>query len=330
MESLLNNEYKIDFTVLKDKTILITGASGLIGLHLLSSIKQKQKELNITIYTWNKTPNPMLSGIFNDCNTIYSDITEVNDLNFLPNFDYIIHSSGYGQPSKFLDNKIKTIEINTSVTLRLLNKLKPNGTFLFISSSEVYNGLFEYDITEDRIGMTNPTHPRSPYIEGKRCGETICNIFRETGKEIKIVRLGITYGPGTQKGDTRVINSLIDKGLNNDKIELLDDGSSLRSFCYITDAIEMIWNIIFNGKDFIYNVASSNTMSILELANVIGGHLNKEIKTPEINNGLLGNPILVNLSIDKYTKEFGKDTFVSIEDGIKHTINWQKKLNEKY
>jgi nucleoside-diphosphate-sugar epimerase len=330
MDSLLNNEYKIDFSILKDKTILITGASGLIGLHLLTSIKQKQKELNITIYTWNKTPNPTLSEIFNNCNTIYSDITEVNDLNFLPNFDYIIHSSGYGQPSKFLDNKIKTIEINTSVTLRLLNKLKPNGTFLFISSSEVYNGLFEYNITEDRIGMTNPTHPRSPYIEGKRCGESICNIFREIGKDIKIVRLGITYGPGTQKGDTRVINSLIDKGLNNDKIELLDDGSSLRSFCYVTDTIEMMWNIMFKGKEFIYNVASTNSMSILQLSNVIGGILNKEIKTPEINNGLVGNPILVNLSIDKYIKEFGKDTFVPIEEGIKNTINWQKKLNEKH
>jgi nucleoside-diphosphate-sugar epimerase len=330
MDSLLNNEYKIDFTVLKDKTILITGASGLIGIHLLTSIKQKQKELNITIYTWNKTPNPMLSEIFSNCNTIYSDITEVNDLNFLPNFDYIIHSSGYGQPSKFLDNKIKTIEINTSVTLSLLNKLKPNGTFLFISSSEVYNGLFEYDITEERIGMTNPTHPRSPYIEGKRCGESICNIFRETGKDIKIVRLGITYGPGTQKGDTRVINSLIDKGLNNDNIELLDDGSSLRSFCYITDAVEMIWNILFNGKEFIYNVANTNSMSILELSNIIGGILNKEIKKPETNNGLEGNPVLVNLSIDRYLKEFKKDKFISIEDGIRKTINWQKILNEKY
>ena len=330
MEDLLNNEYQIDFTVLKDKTILITGASGLIGIHLLNSIKQKQKEFNITIYTWNKTPNPILNKLFSGCNTIYSDITEVRDLDFLPNFDYIIHSSGYGQPSKFLDNKIKTIQINTSVTLRLLNKLKPNGTFLFISSSEVYNGLFEYNITEDRIGMTNPTHPRSPYIEGKRCGESICNVFRENGKNVKVVRLGITYGPGTQKGDTRVINSLIDKGLNNDKIELLDDGFSLRSFCYVTDAIEMMWNIMFKGKEFIYNVASTNSMSILQLSNVIGNILNKEIKTPKINNGLVGNPILVNLSIDKYIKEFGKDTFVPIEEGIKNTINWQKKLNEKH
>ncbi len=329
MEMLLKNNYNIDFSVLKNKTILITGASGLIGLHLLNSIKEKQKELNIIIYTWNKTPNPLLKEVFNGCNTIYDDITEIDNLDFLPNFDYIIHSSGYGQPNKFLDNKIKTIEINTSVTLRLLNKLKPNGSFLFVSSSEVYNGLYEYNITEDRIGLTNTTHPRSPYIEGKRCGESICNIFKENGKNIKIVRLGITYGPGTQKGDTRVINSLIDKGLHNDKIELLDDGSSLRSFCYITDAIEMMWNILLNGTQFIYNVASTNSMSILELSNVIGKILNKDIVISDINNGLIGNPILVNLSIERYIKEFGKKDFVPIDLGIKNTIDWQITLNKK-
>ena len=325
---LLDYEYKIDFNDLKDKTVLITGASGLIGLHILSAIKRRQKDLNIKIYTWNKTPNTDLTDLFNGCESIYCDITEKYELDFLPNFDYIIHSSGYGQPNKFLDNKIKTIEVNTSVTLRLLSKLKPSGTFLFVSSSEVYNGLYEYNITEDRIGLTNPSHPRSPYIEGKRCGESICNVFRENGKNVKIVRLGITYGPGTQRGDTRVINSLIDKGLNNDKIELLDDGSSLRSFCYITDAVEMIWNIILRGKEPVYNVASTQSMTILELSKIIGKSVGKEVTTPIINNGLVGNPSLVNLSIDRYLKEFGKDTFVSIEEGIKNTIDWQINLNK--
>jgi len=330
MQNLLLNDYLIDFSSLRNKTILITGSSGLIGLHLLSSLKKVQKVLNITIYTWNKTKNELFDFIFEDCNTIYSDITEITNLGFLPYFDLIIHSSGYGQPNKFLQNKIKTIEINTTVTLRLLNKLKPNGSFLFISSSEVYNGLYESNVTEDQIGLTNPTHPRSPYIESKRCGEAICNIFRENGQNIKVVRLGITYGPGTQIGDTRVINSLIDKGLNDETINLLDDGSSVRSFCYIKDAIEMIWNVIINGKDFIYNVSNNQNMSILDLSMIIGKHLNKSVTPSKDNNGLVGNPKFVNLSIDKYLNEFNKDSFVDIEKGIEHTIKWQKELNEKY
>lgn len=330
MRDLIMNDYDIDFSFLKNKTILITGASGLIGLHLLSALKKSQKDLNITIYTWNKTKKDIFNFLFENCNTIYSDITEVTNLDFLPEFDLIIHSSGYGQPSKFLQNKIKTIEINTTVTLRLLNKLKPNGTFLFVSSSEVYNGLYDNNITEDQIGLTNPTHPRSPYIESKRCGESICNIFRENGRDVKVVRLGITYGPGTQIGDTRVINSLIDKGLKNETIDLLDNGSSIRSFCYIKDAIEMIWNIILKGKNFIYNVSNNQNMSILDLSKIIGKQLNKEVIPSTDKTGIVGNPKFVNLSINKYKKEFSKNDFVDIEKGIEDTIKWQKKLNEEY
>jgi UDP-glucuronate decarboxylase len=328
MKDLIINDYGIDFSSLRNKTILITGASGLIGLHLLSSLKKTQKDLNITIYTWNKTKNNLFDFVFENCNSIYSDITEVTNLDFLPDFDLIIHSSGYGQPSKFLQNKIKTIEINTTVTLRLLNKLKKDGSFLFISSSEVYNGLYENNVTEDQIGLTNPTHPRSPYIESKRCGETICNIFRENGQNVKVVRLGITYGPGTQIGDTRVINSLIDKGLNNETIELLDNGSSIRSFCYINDAVEMIWNVLLKGKDFIYNVSNNQNMSILDLSRIIGDQLNKKVIPSTDKNGLVGNPKFVNLSINKYKNEFNKNTFVGIENGIENTIKWQIKLKK--
>lgn len=330
MKDLIINDYDMDFSSLRNKTILITGSSGLIGLHLLSSLKKVQKDLNITIYTWNKTKNDLFNFVFEDCNTIYSDITEVTNLDFLPNFDLIIHSSGYGQPTKFLQNKIKTVEINTTVTLRLLNKLTSTGTFLFLSSSEVYNGLYDNNISEEQIGLTTPTHPRSPYIESKRCGESICNIFRENGQNVKVVRLGITYGPGTQIGDTRVINSLIDKGLKNQTINLLDDGSSIRSFCYITDAVEMIWNVILNGKSFVYNISNNQNLSILELSTIIGDQLNKKVIPSEDKNGLVGNPKYVNLSIDRYLNEFGKSNFTDIKNGIENTIKWQIKLNEKY
>jgi len=318
-----------DFTKLKNKTILITGASGLIGLHLLESLKDIKKEYNITIYTWNKTANPEFDYLFEDCIRILSDITEYDGFEELPMFDYIIHSSGYGQPGKFLFDKIKTIKINTSSTINLLDKLKDDGTFLFVSSSEVYNGLFKYDITEDEIGSTNSQHPRAAYIEGKRCGESICNIYKEKGKNVKVARLSIAYGPGTQHGDTRVINSLIDKGLNNETIELMDDGSSLRTFCYISDVIEMFWNIMFEGKDFVYNVGGIDKFSILEIAEKIGLMLGKKVVTPTTNNEVVGNPRLVNLSINKYLNEFGDKNFISIETGLSNTIKWQKKLNGK-
>lgn len=330
MVELIDSNYNINFSKLKDKTVLITGASGLVGIHLLASLKQIQKEYNISIYTWNKNDNILFSDLFSECKKIISDITDLNTFDSLPKFDFIIHSSGYGQPVKFLSNRIKTIEVNTSSTIKLIEHLQDDGTFLFISSSEVYNGLFKYNINEDEIGNTDPFHPRSSYIEGKKCGESICNIYHESGKNIKIVRLSFSYGPGTQYGDTRVISSIINKGLNNDYIELSDDGSALRTLCYITDAVEMIWNILLYGKQLVYNVGGIDTLTILELSQKIGYILNKEIKLPKNNNELIGNPKLVNLSLDRYFNEFGKKSFVSLEEGLLKTINWQKYIQSSF
>jgi nucleoside-diphosphate-sugar epimerase len=328
MTDLYTEYTNIDFSKLKDKKILITGASGLLGVHLLSSLKSVHKKYNITIYTWNKNNNNLFDELFKDCVKIVCDITDINNFENLPKFDYIIHSSGYGQPIKFLTDKLRTIEINTLSTIKLFEKLKDDGTFLFVSSSEIYNGLYDYGVTEDKIGTTNTEHPRASYIEGKRCGETICNIYREMGINVKIVRLSLTYGPGTQLGDTRVINSLIDKSLKNDIIELVDNGSSVRTFCYVSDAIEMIWNVFFNGKEFIYNIGGVDTFTILELAEKIGKITNKKISQPKVNNELVGNSKFVNLSINKYNNEFGKKEFIPIDMGLLKTINWQKKLNE--
>ena len=330
MDLLNYDEFNISLSKLKDKTILITGASGLVGLHMLSSLKKSQKEYNLTIYTWTRNSVDMFNETFNNCTKIIGDITDTTTYQTLPKFDYIIHAAGYGQPLVFLADKIKTIEINTTVTIKLLELLKEDGTFLFISSSEVYNGLFKFGLTEDEIGSTNSQHPRAAYIDAKKCGEVICDAYREKGRNVKVARLSIAYGPGTRLGDTRVINSLIDKGLNNDQIELMDDGSALRTFCYISDVVEMLWNITLNGKDFIYNVGGVDSLSIFDLASKIGLLLDKKVTRPMINNELVGNPRLVNLSIDKYIKEFGDKEFVSMDLGLANTIKWQKQLyNER-
>lgn len=321
---------KIDFSKMENKSILITGASGLMGLYFLACLKNAKNKHNIKIYTWNKNKNGLFDDLFEDCERIVCDITDYETYKNLPKFDYIIHSSGYGQPGKFLVDKLKTIEINTVVTNILLQQLKDDGSFLFISSSEVYNGLYKLGIQENEIGITDPSHPRAPYIEGKRCGEAICNVYKEKGKNVKIARLSIAYGPGTQIGDTRVINSLINKGIKNDAINLEDSGNSVRTICYITDAMEMFWNILFYGKETVYNVGGVHSITILELANKIGKLLNKKVNTPEKENELIGSPKFVNLSINRYLEEFEKKDFVSIEDGLLNTIKWQKKLNERY
>lgn len=317
---------KIDFSQLENKSVLVTGATGIVGVYMLACLAAVQSKYNIKIYIWNKNEIPAYlrnSFRFEHIKITY-DLTEEKSFEYLMNFDYIIHAAGYGQPAKFLDDKIKTIKLNTSSTIGLLNKLSKNGKFLFVSTSELYNGLEKEFVTEDDIGSTSPDNPRACYIEGKRTGETICHSYIEKGYDVKIARLSLGYGPGTKIGDGRVLNSFIEKGIKNDEITLMDAGQAIRTYCYITDVVEMFWNILLFGKEHTYNVGGKSEITIGGLAKMIGNKMNKEVIFPKVTQSMKGAPGIVRISIDRYLKEFNKKDFVSLDYGLDRTITWQK------
>ena len=320
---------RIDLSSIIGKKILITGASGLVGINMVSCIK---KIKGVELWCWfRENIDDCFVDVFNGCNLIQGDITDHNMFDSIPHFDFIIHAAGYAQPSKFLEDKIKTIQINTTSTILLMEKLNVNGTFLFVSSSEIYNGLDRRNIQEDQIGTTNTDHPRSCYIEGKRAGEAICHAYLQKGHNIKIARLSSAYGAGTKKNDKRVLNSLIERGLTKEKIELMDDGSAIRTFCYITDITEMLLNIMIHSNKSTYNIGGICELSIRELANRIGLVLGKKIIVPSTSSSIDGNPKIVNVSVQRYLDEFGKKStdFVDFDEGLKRTIDWQTEFVRK-
>jgi len=340
LDLIYNNAQKninnINFSVLKNKKILITGASGLIGIHCLAVLNLLKQKFKIDVYCWvNNDIDPNFLPMFKDCVIIKGDITDENKIKILEEqfvetlsgFDFIIHAAGYGQPKKFMTDKIKTINLNINSTLNLFKLLNSDGSFLFCSTSELYSGLEEEKITELKIGTTLPDHPRACYIEGKRCGEALCHAFKDNGYNVKIARISLAYGPGTKKNDDRVLNNLIQKGLEQNEINMLDDGSSVRTYGYISDITEMLWNILLNGKEVVYNVGGVSKLSILDLANSIAKKINCNVVLPTNNtNKMIGNPKIVNISLDKYLKEFGDKSFIDINCGLDDTIEWQRKL----
>lgn len=322
---------KVDLQEIRGKTILITGASGLIGNYFLATLWQflhsKPSGTKI-IAIMQSEPLPYLKKFLNyeGMEILKGDLADYNFCKTLPNFDYIIHAAGYGQPGRFMENPIKTLKLNTFTTFILFEKLNKDGKFLFISTSEVYSGNPNFPYKESEIGTTNTDHSRSCYIEAKRCGEAICNAHREKKVNAKSARLSLAYGPGTKPEDQRVLNSFIQKGINGE-INLLDPGEAKRTYCYVSDAVEIMWNILLNGKDAIYNVGGHSKTTIAELANKIGGILNVPVRFPQnINNTLIGAPLDVSLDMTKAEKEFNKINYIDLDDGLKKTIEWQKEL----
>jgi len=320
---------KIDFKELDNKTILITGASGLLGTYFLATLQEfRSKGIAVKIVASGKTPFPKeLHDLVKNVKFISGDLTNPEIISSLPKADYIIHAAGYGQPGKFMENPAKTIALNTTCTIELFKKLKPGGKFLFVSSSEVYSGLPKPPYKETEIGTTNTDHPRSCYIEGKRCGEAVVNTYRAVGVLGKSARLSLAYGPGTKSGDARVLNSFIYRGIVEKKISLADHGEAKRTYCYVTDAVEIMWHILFDGTDAIYNVGGNSKTTIGKLAKKIGSYLHVPVEFPKTEAGAQkGAPADVSLDMSKAKKQFAKTKYVSLDEGLGKTIEWQKAL----
>jgi nucleoside-diphosphate-sugar epimerase len=314
------------------KTVLLTGATGLIGTHFLyafAEMRLRGVDVNV-IALGTRFPPKHLESLLQQSFVKYS-ICDLSTMDVKPYFngvDIIIHAATYGQPQKFMDNPISTIKLNTSVVVDLIEKVK-NGRFLFVSSSEIYSGLDVDPFTEEVTGTTNPGHPRACYIESKRCGEAIVNVYRNMGVDAKSVRLCLAYGEGIRKDDQRALNVFIKQALLGGRIELKDRGQAIRTYIYVADAVNMMLRVLTEGRQAVYNIGGDISINILGLACMIGGLIDSPVTTSTDSCGSEGAPPVVRMSIQRYVDEFGKREFVSLEEGLKKTIQYQKTLYDK-
>ena len=314
----------VDFSSLLYKTVLVTGATGMIGTHLLATLALlNEKGWGMKVFgVYHSDPESHTQEIAER-----GGIYLVNDHrdSMALGADVIIHAAGYAQPVVFTKDPAATIRINTTTTDLLLRCLYPGGQFLFISSSEVYSGLGGL-VTESSIGNTNPLHPRACYIEGKRCGEAIVNAYRQTGVDAKSARLSLAYGPGTRKHDKRAMSQFIAQALMENEIKLKYSGREPRTFCYISDAIEMLWRVLLRGKQPVYNVGGESVTNMAGVAAMIAHHTGAMLTIPAEESVLEGAPLVVSMDLTRIKQEFGKKDFISLEDGLKRTIDWQRGL----
>lgn len=286
--------------------LLITGAFGLVGKVICRLLEDKYPEIEVTKVK---------------CDEFSADRVLKEHY---AGYDFIIHAAGYGQPQMFSKDKPKTILLNTEYTDYLIRKLKKGGSFLFISTSEVYSGA-PSPHTELSIGTTTPQHPRACYIEGKRCGEAICGAYREQGYDVKIARLALAYGEGTKKGDTRVINQFIEQALTTGEIRMKDKGEAMRTYLYVEDCAQMMLNILFKGTQPVYNVGGANhEVSIAGMAQLIASMTGAKVIPGD--KGLDGAPDKVEMSVGLYCTEFPDYKFTPFTEGLLKTINYQKQL----
>lgn len=309
----------ISLEKLYGRTLLLTGASGLVGTQLVSVLARSGLS-RLYIQTRNGLPYEPPSN----AKVIYADLSNPNDCARLPYADMIISGANYGQPLRFMADPLLALRSASYGLLALLERCNPGGRFLFLSSSEVYcDSPYTSPFKENEIGGVSPYHPRACYIIGKIYGEAMTYLYRGKGISTVAVRHGISYGPGTRRGDQRSWASFIERAITTGEIILMDSGFARRTFCYMSDAVELILRVFLDGTQPVYNIAGKDTLSIRELAEVIGFITGAKVVIPTGDEGgVEGTPPALCLDASLVEREFRKASFVTAVDGFERTVSW--------
>ena len=320
------------------KTVMVTGASGLIGSYLINTLVKLNEDYDakIQIIPLLRNLNKLDKEIVNKkyVTPVVQDI--IQPITYDGNVDYVIHAASPASPPLMREKPVETNLANTVGTANALLFAKEHNAekFLFISSREVYgqNISDKKYFKEDDLGIINQLIPRNSYAESKKAAENMCLGFNEEyGLDTKIIRLGQTFGPGMNINGGMVHTEFLKMLLNDEDIVLKSDGSSLRTYTYISDAISAMFKIILESEDIVYNaVNNENEVSIKELAEIIVS-LCPEKKSKlvfDIEEEKEGYDYstfkFCLISSEKIRNELGWDPKYSVEEGLERTIKYLK------
>lgn len=252
------------FDVFNNKTFLITGATGLVGLCLVDALmlyNRRGGNIHICAVGRNKEKAEKRFGKYYYDRNFTFIVQDVRvPFNSSLKADFIIPLASNTHPSAYSHYPIETIEINVKGAENALRLAVENGaTVLYPSTVEVYGNSHGDDVfTEDYTGQLVLSNARSCYTESKRVSEAMCQSYiAEKGCKVKIVRLSRIFGPTMLMTDTKASSQFIIKALNNENIVLKSEGKQYFSYTYVADAIRAMFYVLLNGENgVVYNIAS--------------------------------------------------------------------------
>jgi nucleoside-diphosphate-sugar epimerase len=308
------------------KTILVTGGAGFIGSHLCETLlEQGKKVICIDNFVTGKKEN--IAELFENENFSFIEHDISNPLEISEKVDQIFELASPASPVDF--PKIP-IEILTTGSIGLKNVLdlavEKKARILHTSTSEVYGDPLEHPQKETYWGNVNPIGERSCYDEAKRFGEALIMAYkRKKDIDPRIVRIFNTYGPKMRPDDGRVVPTFIKQALANKPITVFGDGKQTRSFCFVKDEVAGLIALMESDYSLPVNIGNPSEITILEFAKKIVELCNSKSQI-DFKPLPKDDPVRRKPDISLAKEKLGWEPKVSLEEGLKKTINW---FNEK-
>ena len=275
---------------LQHKSIMISGATGLIGSMLIDVIMKKNLDgLNCTVYALGRSKNRMKAR-FEYCfeNSLFQfveyDVNKKLIWNEMNQVDYVLHFASNTHPMQYATDPIGTITTNIIGVQNLLDfSVEHNVTrFVFASSNEVY-GENRGDVekfNEEYCGYINCNTMRAGYPESKRCGEALCQAYKaQKNLDIVIPRLTRSYGPTLLNTDTKALSQFLHNGVAGENIVLKSAGIQYYSYLYVMDSVSGALTVLLKGESGnAYNIAdAASDIMLKDLAAIIAKYVGKKV-----------------------------------------------------
>ena len=322
----------LDWEKLRDKSVLITGATGMIGSFLVDVLMFK--DINCKVYAIGRNiekAEDRFQCYWKDSNFefVSCDINQGISLE-TDAIDFIIHAASNTHPIAYAQDPIGTITTNVIGTNYLLEFAvrKHVKRMAFLSSVEVYGenrGDCE-KFKEEYCGYINCNTMRAGYPESKRAGESLCQAYiAQKELDIVIPRLPRTYGPTMLMSDSKAIAQFIKKGVVKQDVILKSEGTQLYSYCYVADSVSgILWCLLEGNCGEAYNIANADSdIMMRDLAKIIAEYAERKVVF-ELPDAIerVGYSVATKALLDSTKLEkLGWKAKYSMKEGLERTID---------
>lgn len=315
------------------KSVLIAGASGLLGTCLVDALIYRNEHLDsqIQIYAMGRSREKAKERFGDYLRKgkmffVEQDITK--PIAFDRGFDFYIHGASNTHPVAYASDPIGTITTNIFGMYHILEHAAAHKAqrVLLLSTVEIYGDRTDAEpFAEEEMGYINCNTARAGYPESKRVAESLCQSYlAKFGVDVVIGRLCRSYGPTMSRDDSKALAQFIRNAVNGEDIVLKSEGLQNYSYSYMADAVAGLLTILLKGvTGEAYNIADPNSdVKLKEIAQVIAAQNGRSVvfEIPE-ESERKGYSVVANGLLDAAKiRELGFHARYNIEEGISRTV----------
>ena len=307
--------------------VVVLGGAGFLGSHLCDALLRRGDEVvAVDNFCTGSRDNVKHLATTKSFSLIDADICD--EIPVAGKVDLIFNFASPASPKQYLKMPLETLRVGSVGTENAIKlALQNNARLIMASTSEVYGDPLVNPQSETYFGNVNPLGLRSCYDEAKRFSEALLMAHHRTSKlNLGIVRIFNTYGPRLDPDDGRVVSTIVTQAIVNRDLTIHGDGSQTRSFCYVDDLIRGIIALADSREVGPINLGNNIEITVSKLAEMVLKICGSKSNVA-FTQAMEDDPQQRCPDLAQAKDKLGWEPQVSVEDGLKKTIEWFKQTH---